>query len=253
MSDDAPSKKMNLPIPHSPDESPKPMAFRRADGLIELVHPYTGEVLSVQKDASASLEKTPDRYTPIQHGNEVHYLEKNLDAGVFGSTKKLWVRNSTIEDLICQMISAGERIDEICSTPGFPPLSVFGKWMKDDAEFKARVAEARALRAEVLKEQVLAQADQAIADASEDQIVQAHKLKVESLKWVASVDSPERFGNKTKVETSSTSTIMVIDTGIRRDAPEVQSGMKDVTKLSEEVIDVSVVKQIAQSGEDESR
>lgn len=242
---------MNLPLPSDLTPEVKPVAFRRADGLIELVHPYTGEVISVQRDATASLEKTPDRYTPVQHGNSVSYMEKNLDVGVFGNPRKLWVKNRVVEDLICQMISSGERLDEICSTPGFPSLSILGKWMRDDAEFKARVAEARALRAEVLKEQVLTQADQAIADASEDQLVQAHKLKVDSLKWVASVDSPERFGNKTKVETSSTSTIMVIDTGIRRDQPSEPSGLKDVTRASEEVIDVSVVKQITPpSGEE---
>lgn len=220
---------MNLPVPIEPEV--KPVAFRRPDGLIELVHPYTGEVVAVQKSGRDTLERTPDRYVPIQHGNQVSYLDKNLDAGVFGNPRKLWEKNVVVEDLICQRIADGGTLEEICSTPGFPTISILGRWMREDKEFKGRVAEARALRAEVLKEMVLAQADQAIADASEDQVVQAHKLKVESLKWVASVDSPERFGSKTKVETSSTSTILVIDTGIRRDQPVDVLRAKDVTPI----------------------
>lgn len=214
----------NLPAPM--DIEVRPMAFRRADGLIELVHPYTGEVLAVQKDAAASLEKTPDRYQPVELPNgEVRYLEKTLDSGIFGNARKSWARNAVLEDLICQQLANGENIKDICKTPGFPTLSVFSKWMQDP-EFKGRVSEARAMRAEVLKEEVLYQADQAIAEAEPEQSVAARKLKVDALKWVASVDSPDRFGNKTKVENSSTSTILIIDTGIRRedgaakDAPE---------------------------------
>lgn len=203
--------------PLSPLEDVRPMAFRRADGKIELVHPYTGQVLAVQSDATTTLENTPDRYRPVELPNgEVRYLDKSLDVGVFGRPQKSWSRNTVVEDLICQRISEGEILADICSTPGFPSLTIYGQWMKDP-EFKSRIFEARALRAETLKEQVLVEADLAISEALPEQSVPARKVKIDALKWVASVDSPDRFGSKTKVEQSVSSTIMVIDTGIRRD------------------------------------
>jgi len=161
----------------------------------------------------------------LMPGGQMVWVDKHLDPGILGSlSRKSWQYSETMCMVICEKIRSGTLMKDIIQDPGMPPYSVLSRWRMEHAQFAESLVQARRDRAEILKEEVLVTAEEALRDAGIDERVQAAKLKVDALKWVASVDNPERFGVTKKDSISVGSAIIMIDTGIRREAPRDVGG-----------------------------
>lgn len=112
---------------------------------------------------------------------------------VYGEQKgRNWPYSNVIAALICQCVTEGKGLVEISKQEGFPPYSEIIKW-KRKPEFKAMLTEAQKHKAEY-------HAERAIALAG---IGFANKLQVDTLKWSASAENPEKYTQtkkKVKVE-----------------------------------------------------
>ena len=67
----------------------------------------------------------------------------------------------------------------------------------------------------LFQDKAISAAEDARGDSSEE--VAAQRLKVDTYKWAAEVNNPEVFGKKTKIEGTTAPTVIVIETGIRRE------------------------------------
>lgn len=134
------------------------------------------------------------------------------------------VYNPAIIDLICQRIVDGMSLTEVCKLPNMPGYSVLCRWRRQEPWIEHALEQARRDRAEAMRDQALAE-----ALAADEDNASAQRLKVDTLKWGASVDH-ERYNPKTKVEaTINTPTVIQVVTGIDRTPVE-----KDVTPAIEE-------------------
>lgn len=214
--------------PYEPQYIPKPrvglpagvrlIPMPRADGVIEMVDHNTGKVVMVHPGINDPIKRVDHtQMIPVLGPTgEITLVYPDAPTSLSVRHWQNWTRDEVLEDLICRDIVHGATIEKIGKTPGYPPLAILSRWLQDPG-FKEKVAAARAFRAEILKDQVLEDAEEVVRSADPDDFVAAAKMRQEAKKWVAQVDSPERFGNRTKVDATVQASVIVIDTGIRRD------------------------------------
>lgn len=105
----------------------------------------------------------------------------------------------------------------------------FVKWVIQYPEFEKAVENAKKLRADIYKSkitQLAMYADGEIKDHDKDD-VPGIKANFEMLKWLASVDNPDKYGTKTKVENVGQPTQIIIDTGIKPNKPDIEVESED--------------------------
>lgn len=111
-------------------------------------------------------------------------------------------------DAICSRISEGEPLRQICRTEGFPSWNTVYQWLKEDAAFAARFAQAREAGFDAIAEECLDIADETAGDTktvtrgetsyevADTEWISRSKLRVETrLKLLAKWD-PKRYGDK---------------------------------------------------------
>ena len=113
---------------------------------------------------------------------------------------------------ICERLSKGEPLTQICRSEHMPHDSVVRDWMKADEEFSRDIARAREFGYDVIAADCLEIADDAKNDYMERQIeggvvqvvnsehIQRSKLRIETrLKLLAKWD-PKRYGERQQVD-----------------------------------------------------
>ena len=156
------------------------------------------------------------------------YIDRNLDPGILGPLgKKNWEYSDTMAALICEKIRTGSLMKDITKEPGMPNYSVISRWRREREEFNEALVQARQDRAEILKEEALQEALDLADNPPVDQEVAAAKLKVDTIKWVAGVDHPDRFGSKKEAGISVGTAVIMVDTGIKREPPRDVGGNLD--------------------------
>ena len=136
-------------------------------------------------------------------------------------SKRIWNYSRAFAEVICQKIAEGLTFRELCTTQGFPSYGVLARWRSEHEDFDEALKQARKMRAEkyhdMIEEDV---ADDQSVDKDE---VAGRKLKMERLKWLASVNDPETYGNKTKISGDSSAPLqIVVATGINREKKDEQ-------------------------------
>lgn len=188
-------------------------------GLIEIISLETFEVVGVQQSTSPLSEQKLQRYTTAT-GKEV-WIERGLEEDRLGNLLG-YPYSEVLVDLIAEQITEGEALTAICKKPGFPPYSIFSRWMRKYPYCKDAIEQARRDRAEVMRDQMMEKIDAAGADSDE---IALAKAQAEVRKWAAAVDDRGRFGKDEQKQLVVSAQIM-IDTGIRR---EGDPGFRDVT------------------------
>jgi hypothetical protein len=118
-----------------------------------------------------------------------------------------------LADTICELLASGESITSICKMKGFPSYAQLARWRSHYAAFGEAFDKARAMRAEIMHDRILDELD----DSLSPEDVSVAKLKFDKLKYLASVNDPDRFGNRVKHSGDKDQPLQfVIDTGIRR-------------------------------------
>lgn len=112
---------------------------------------------------------------------------------------------------ICERISNGEPLRQICRDENMPAWQTVYGWMEADADFAKRIARARELGYDAIAQDCLDIADDGRNDSYKDDdgrvrvdtdIVQRSKLRIETrLKLLAKWD-PKRYGEKIQQEHS---------------------------------------------------
>lgn len=191
------------------------------NGLIEHIDEETGHVVLIQKSTRDDLlgnQKDTMAYT------EVNGVRTRIERGQ-GIEKmgivitKRWSYSETLTELICNRISEGETLLDICKRglrkagePVMPPYFILAKWRQEHPDFEERLQQAFKNRSEIFHGRAIAEAEK-----SDEDNATAQKVIVDTMKWGASVDNPDRFGNKAKVESDAGPITFIINTGISRE------------------------------------
>jgi len=126
---------------------------------------------------------------------------------------------------ICERMVRGEGLLKICSDPGMPARQTVYRWLEANEGFRDRYVRAREALMDFYAEQILVIAFDESGDIVVDQApdgrsktvanhakVQRDRLKVDSLKWIASRLFPKRYGDKMELlgqDGGSSSTISI--------------------------------------------
>ena len=110
---------------------------------------------------------------------------------------------------ICERMVRGEGLLKICSDPGMPARQTVYRWLEANEGFRDRYVRAREALMDFYAEQILVIDFDESGDIVVDQApdgrsktvanhakVQRDRLKVDSLKWIASRLFPKRYGDK---------------------------------------------------------
>lgn len=102
------------------------------------------------------------------------------------------VYGDDIRESILSRLSAGESLNAICQTEGFPAESTVRLWdIEDQPEgFSARYARARALGIDALAERAMSVA----ADKQRDP--NCRRVELDAIKWFSSKMRPEKYGDR---------------------------------------------------------
>jgi hypothetical protein len=116
-------------------------------------------------------------------------------------------------DVVCQRIANGEALMNICSDPQMPSYSTFCRWRRENEVVRLAYEAALFDRADSMR-------DRAVNTAEKAEEAGHERLKVDTYKWAASVDNPNKYSTKTKADVTVGVTQWVIDTGVRRPGDE---------------------------------
>ncbi len=207
-----PLKKPELP-PHIARRNPR-------SGLIELIDLITGQVLLVQSSERDLLESAWDRLTQINTPEGVVWIEKTIN---FDYTKsKLQPYSKLLADLICQQIALGQSLMESAEQINID-YATLCRWRRDQKEFQLAIKQAREDRAEIFH-------DLAISTAKKQK---DPRLKVDTYKWAAEKNDPEKFGTKTKIIGDPDAPLQIrLELGVRRPG---DAGFQDPEAAAEPV------------------
>ncbi|MFC4728808.1 hypothetical protein [Coralloluteibacterium thermophilus] len=101
-----------------------------------------------------------------------------------------------ILDVICERLSEGEPLAQICRDEGMPTDRTVRNWVRERDDVSSAIARAREIGFDRIAEDCLAIADEQAGD------VQRDKLRIETrLKLLAKWD-PKRFGDRNQMELS---------------------------------------------------
>jgi len=98
-------------------------------------------------------------------------------------------------DEICEQISAGKGLVEICQPDDMPAVSAVYKWLAQDAALVEQYARARETQADYYFDEIREISDRADADN-----VQVARLQVDTRKWMAGKLRPKKYGDKTVLD-----------------------------------------------------
>lgn len=178
-----------------------------ADGIIELYDEDTGEVVATQKTKGRPVRKDGKRKvarTRWTDDKPVHKVMGPDGKKVWAYKgvnpdhipREVWPYSQTMVDHICAMIADGVTLQKIGQMDGMPSRGALYRWQTDPVhgpDFRARLKEARKLRAEVYHDKVME-----IAESTEKETVMEDRLKKEIYQWGAEKGDPDEYGVRVK-------------------------------------------------------
>lgn len=111
---------------------------------------------------------------------------------------------------ICDRLTNGESLRQICDDEGLPAASTVFLWLKEDSDFSEQYARAREAQADALFDDILSIADDARNDWMErtnsdgqnigwqenGEAMRRSQLRIEARKWMAGKLQPKKYGDK---------------------------------------------------------
>lgn len=118
-----------------------------------------------------------------------------------------------LADRICEMVTEGKTITDICALDNYPNYSQLCKWRREFPEFAAGLKQARQDRAEIMFDKAIKTVEQAGTDRDE---INLAKARADIYKQAAKVYNPKDFGDKQQIDAKIGISAVKIETGIRR-------------------------------------
>jgi len=219
-------------------EENKTFSRINGDGLIEVVDVDSGQILAIQQTMQDLYQKKENRLVQVYHpddGREI-WLERGLSLDSLGEAADYLAFSQILSDIICdKIVNGGKTITKICNEKGMPDYRSVCYWRRTKPEFKEALHQAKLDRAESYHDKVLEE-----ADTVDETNSKSKKVKIDALKWAASVGNPSEYSSQTKVVGDKDAPVQIIvDTGIRRPNDggynkDETEGAKDVTPSLEE-------------------
>jgi hypothetical protein len=128
--------------------------------------------------------------------------------------------NQEIADKICEAISDGQSLREICKADDMPCKATVFRWLGLHKEFSDQYARAREEQAEALADDIVAIADEehfftkgddsdgGVEVTFDSTAVARNRLRIDARKWVASKLKPKKYGDKIDVDAKHSGTIV---------------------------------------------
>ena len=100
---------------------------------------------------------------------------------------------------IFDRMAEGVGLNEICRDANMPPVRTVRRWVIEDREgFATLYARAREAQAEHWACEIITLSDE-VKDCTDNAVVQAARLRVDSRKWIASKVLPRQYGDRLAV------------------------------------------------------
>lgn len=181
---------------------------RTENGVVQILDSVTGNIVAMFTDPNNPPTNLVESALPS--GNTV-WIQEGMNP-LAGGRREI-VYSPLVIDLLCQAIAEGGSLTELCRNDRrFPLYSTLRRWARSHPWIDEALAQARRDRAEYLRDQALAEAQQA---EGKDPI-SGSQLRVDTYKWAAGVDDG-KYSPKAKVEaTINQPTQIVVMTGIDR-------------------------------------
>jgi hypothetical protein len=124
------------------------------------------------------------------------------------SAKEIAAHKATI----CDRISNGESLRQICDDEGMPAASTVFLWLQDDTTFSEQYARAREAQADAIFDEILLIADDGRNDwmtrkfgdeerwVENGEAMRRSQLRIEARKWMAGKLQPKKYGDKLALE-----------------------------------------------------
>ena len=206
------------------------MSLNKATGLLEVFDSETGKLIAIQESPDQALlherrERLVERVLP---DGSTCLVEATIDPAKLLKFK-FEEYSSYVVDLICEKIVEGESLTDICKQRGFPSYATFCRWKKQVPGIQEQIDGARRDRAEYMRDQAYQE-----ALSVDEGSVDSTKLRIETIKWLASTDNKERFGNaKAQVELTQPLQI-IVNTGIVRTVQDADTTTVQAIETSSE-------------------
>lgn len=158
------------------------------------------------------------------------FVQSEMDATDLPDDFELYPQTEEMMLCVVQLVADGKTLKTIGQTPGLPPVSVVMRWANKSDEFKTMLAEARKSRAEVYHDAI-----EYVAFNAKEHNAKSSKVKIDALKFLASVNDRDRFGQQAKVAVDVNTPINIIfHTGIEREKPiEAEAVTQEPVKLDD--------------------
>ena len=189
------------------------VSLNKQTGLLEVYEEATGKLVAVQSSPDEDLHAARDSrlVERLLPDGSLVLCEATIDPTVLAKFKYKEYSKYVV-DLICEKIVEGQSLTKICQLKGYPTYAEFCRWKRQDPEIKKQLEEARRDRAEFLRDKIVDFAEN-LSERDGDEI----KTKIDTYKYLASVDDKQKFGNQ-KGEAQVVQPIqIVVNTGIQRE------------------------------------
>ena len=164
-------------------------------GLVEKVDIRSGQVVVVQaKETPFEELKRSDCIEIEGPSGEKMLIQRGISQENLPSRMK-FKYSDVFRDIFCQKLLEGMTATKIAELPEMPNYTYLCRMRSHYPDFKAAWDDARKIRADSLCDTVL---DDVKGIKSSDESTKL-RTKIDALKWIASVDNPDRYGNKTKI------------------------------------------------------
>jgi len=137
--------------------------------------------------------------------------------GCLPEVRKQWIYHEGLIDHICTlMVEKGKALPQILKDEKeLPPLSTVMRWKRTFPAVQEKLEEAREMMAELAYDRIHRSVNDEVPEAPHH--IAWEKLNFDRLKFLAGVDAPNRFGNKTQITGDKKAPVQfVISTGIDR-------------------------------------
>jgi len=142
-----------------------------------------------------------------------------------GTVPSTFVYSVEMGEAICNLIREGRTVHEIATLKGMPPLHLIYRWRNAHPDFSQKLKAAKHDRADYFHDkavEVLEKSDGFTKDEAP-----MTKLRFDGYLKLAEKNNPEEYTDKNKQVAGSSTTVIMIDTGIRRHETIIEGEVLD--------------------------
>ncbi len=115
-----------------------------------------------------------------------------------------------LADQICEELSNGKSLRSVCKDAKLPDARTVFRWLRTNEQFCQQYARAKQESADAMAEEIQDISDRALEDAyagsdnkAVNAVVNAHRMRIDTRKWLMAKMKPKKYGDKQEVDVTS--------------------------------------------------